>query len=87
MTEGKIKRLQSLLQTREQLRNEIEKFDEIFKLPEGELYFDICLQRSPRNTVLHIIKDHGGKIMGALKRIYETFKADLAEVQKEIDNM
>lgn len=85
MTEDRIKELQSLLHRREVISNEIEKLTEIVGMKHDELYYHLHGQGSSEYSCIHIMRDHHGHFMDAVRKILQEYKDELEKVRKEID--
>lgn len=85
MTEEKIKELQGLLHRREVLKNDIEKFDELFLIGSENLGYEIVDTRSSEGKdFIHFIKDHHGYLVAALRKIYDEKLSEMKKIQEEI---
>ena len=88
MTEEKIKELQELLHRREVLKNEIEKFDELFFVGRENIGYEIVDTRSYKGkNYIHFIKDHHGYLAEALRKIYDEYLMEMKKIQEEIANI
>ena len=88
MTEAKIKELQELLHRREVLKNEMEKFDELFLVGRENIGYEIVDTRSYEGkNYIHFIKDHHGYLAEALRKIYDEYLMEMKKIQEEIANI
>jgi hypothetical protein len=88
MTEEKIQQLETLLNRREILQNEIEVFSRMLRENKEDLGYKVFDWNSgSKETCIHIIKDHYGYINEAMWKIQARYRRELAEVQKAIDEL
>jgi hypothetical protein len=88
MTEEKIQQLETLLNKREILQNEIEVFDRMLKENKEDLGYQVFdWKGGNKDSCIHIIKDHYGYINEAMWKIQARYRRELAEVQKAIDEL
>ena len=88
MTEEKIQQLETLLNKREILQNEIEVFGRMLKENKEDLGYQVFDWNSGnKDSCIHIIKDHYGYFNEAMWKIQASYRRELAEVQKAIDEL
>ena len=87
MTKDKLEQLDILLQKRGVLRNETEALERVLAENPDDLYFNIYKGVWTDKGFLHSCKDWYGYLHEALKKMCVNRKKELAEIQKQIDEL
>lgn len=87
MTKEKIEQLDILLQKRGVLRNETDALERVLAENPDDLYFNIYKGEWTDKGFLHSCKDWYGYLHEALKKMCINKKQELAEIQKQIDEL
>lgn len=87
MTKDKLEQLDILLQKRGVLRNETDALERVLAENPDDLYFNIYKGEWTDKGFLHSCKDRYGYLHEALKKMCINKKQELAEIQKQIDEL
>lgn len=85
MTEEKIIELQDLLFYKEKYSKIIEGLQNVLGCNPNYIFFDVFLRTGDKPNFVEEMEDRDGLLIDAVKKIKEKYEADLAGIQKKID--